>query len=49
MPVDKPGKLIKSVSDLLVSVGDIKKSGFVKLSSHNHHTNWQAITEPGVD
>ena len=37
------------ISNLLVSVSDIKNSGFVKLPSHNHHTNWQAITEPGVD
>ena len=32
--------LIRSVPDVLVSTGDIQNSGLVKLSSHNHHTNW---------
>ena len=27
-------------SDPLISVGDIQNSGLIKLSSHNHHTNW---------
>ena len=27
-------------SDPLINISNIQNSGFIKLSSHNHHTNW---------
>ena len=45
----KIGQLLVLISDLLISIGNIKNSGFIKLSSNDHHSNWQAIPEACVD